>query len=132
MARKKKFSAEEVAQAVRDTRGFVSVAARKLGCTTQTVHNYRNSYKSVAEAFDESRESHLDFAEGKLIEQIKAGNIAGIIFYLKTQGRIRGYVERSQVEVVQKELRAMIDLLEKELPPEVLEIVFNVLARAGR
>ena len=132
MARKKQFTAEEVAQAVKKAQGFVTVAARALGCTTRTIHNYRNTYKLVAEAFDESRETHLDFVEGKLMQQIKAGNIAGIIFYLKTQGRTRGYIERSQVEIVKGELQAMLDLLEKELPPEEYDHVLAVLAGAGQ
>lgn len=132
MARQKRYKADEVAAAIKKAKGFVTVAARDLGCTTQTIHNYRNAYKAVADAFEESRESHLDFTEGKLLEQIKAGNITGIIFYLKTQGRNRGYIERSQVEIVQKELQAFLDLIEKELPPEVSELVLNVLAESGR
>lgn len=128
MGRKKQFTAEEVAQAVKKAQGFVTVAARALGCTSQTIHNYRKTYKVVAEAFDESRETHLDFAEGKLMQQIKAGNITGIIFYLKTQGRTRGYIERSQVEIVKGELQAMLDLLEKDLSSEEYDRVLDILA----
>ena len=43
----------------------------------------------------EARESSVDLAESKLIEAIKNGNLTAIIFFLKTQGKSRGYVERS-------------------------------------
>ncbi len=44
----------------------------------------------------EARESSIDLAESKLIEAIKAGNLTAIIFFLKTQGKSRGYSERSE------------------------------------
>jgi hypothetical protein len=43
----------------------------------------------------------LDLAESQLHGQILEGNTAAIIFFLKTKGKIRGYVERN--EVVQKD-----------------------------
>jgi hypothetical protein len=39
----------------------------------------------------------LDFAESQLHKQIKEGNTSGTIFYLKTKGKRRGYVERTEV-----------------------------------
>ena len=39
----------------------------------------------------------LDFAESQLHKQISEGNTSGTIFYLKTKGKKRGYVERQEV-----------------------------------
>jgi hypothetical protein len=40
----------------------------------------------------------LDFAESSLFKQIKEGNTAATIFLLKTKGRFRGYLEKSEVK----------------------------------
>jgi hypothetical protein len=86
-------TAEEFVEAIKEAKGFVSVAARRLGCSRSTMYRAIERYSSVAEAVKDARESMTDLAEGKLLEQIKEGNTTAIIFYLKTQGRERGYIE---------------------------------------
>jgi hypothetical protein len=39
----------------------------------------------------------VDVAESKLMAKIDAGDTTAIIFFLKTQGKGRGYVERQEV-----------------------------------
>ena len=39
----------------------------------------------------------LDFAESHLHTQIGGGNTSATIFYLKTKGKNRGYVERQEI-----------------------------------
>ena len=41
----------------------------------------------------------LDFAESQLHKQIKDGNTTATIFLLKTKGKKRGYIERSEIKV---------------------------------
>ena len=99
MSRPNGHTAEEVANAIRDANGMVSAAARKLGVTRKTVYNYINKYVTVKEALADARESLLDMTEAELFKAIKAGNVTAIMFTLKTIGKDRGYVERSQHEV---------------------------------
>ena len=47
----------------------------------------------------EADESMLDFAESKLIEHINNNDITSLIFFLKTKGKKRGYIERSEHDV---------------------------------
>jgi hypothetical protein len=91
-----KYKAATVADALTKARGVVSHAARLLDCDRTTVYAYINRYPTVAQARDDAREDLLDYVENKLLEQITEGNMTAIIFYLKTQGRHRGYVERME------------------------------------
>ncbi len=97
MAKKNAYTATQVIEALEETRGYVSKAASKLGCTSRTIYYYRDRFVSVAEAWQGIREKRTDFVENKLQQQIDSGNITAIIFYLKTQAKDRGYVERQEV-----------------------------------
>ena len=48
---------------------------------------------------DEAREGLLDIAERSLADKIATGNLGAIIFYLKCQGKNRGYVEKQETEL---------------------------------
>ena len=41
----------------------------------------------------------LDFAESQLHKQIQDNSTSATIFYLKTQGKKRGYVERQELDL---------------------------------
>lgn len=92
-----KFTAEEVADAITNADGILSKAARDLGCTRQTVHNYVNRYATVKSAYDEANDKFIDEAEEQLQKHVKRGSLPAIMFVLKTKGKHRGYVERSEV-----------------------------------
>lgn len=85
---------ELVAVAIYEARGYLSVVARKLGTTTRVVKRFVKDYEICKVAVEESEDMILDFAEAKLIQKIKAGDIASIIFYLRTKGKDRGYTEK--------------------------------------
>ncbi len=97
MAKKNGYTAAQVIEALEEAQGYVSKAAYILGCTSQTVYNYRNRFPTVADAWQGIREKRTDFVENKLQEQIDKGNVTAIIFYLKTQAKDRGYVERQEI-----------------------------------
>lgn len=40
----------------------------------------------------------LDFVESQLHKQIQNGEVSSTIFYLKTKGKPRGYIERSEID----------------------------------
>ena len=56
--------------------------------------------QSFATKVDEVKEGLLDFAEHQLLSNIKEGKTAEILFYLKTKGKKRGYIERQEVDTI--------------------------------
>lgn len=64
-------------------------------------------YPKLESMIKEKQEETLDIAESKLLELIKQGNITAIIFFLKTQGKGRGYSERTEMSLshrIEKEI----------------------------
>ena len=132
MAGTQKYSAERVATALEESKGMVSVAAKKLGCHPDTVRNYARRYQSVSKALEEAREGMLDAAELALYGAVVRGEAWAVCFYLKTQAKDRGYVEKQQVEVLlQQELEAALEALEDGLEPDEFRKVAGIMVRLG-
>ena len=85
---------EEIEKALSVSRGLKGPAAKSLGVTWQAVHNRVKKSERLQKHLQQLREDSLDYVEGKLFENIDEGNTSSIIFYLKCQGKSRGYVER--------------------------------------
>ena len=77
----------------------VSRACKGIGISRNTFYEWRKSDPVFAMMAMEQEEAMLDFAESMLHEGIKAGKTAEIIFYLKTKGQKRGYIERQRLDV---------------------------------
>ena len=90
------FTQSQVAGALTAASGLVTSAAKRLGCNPKTLYRYIDRFPALKDVLREARESSIDLAESKLMEAIKAGNLTAIIFFLKTQGKSRGYTERSE------------------------------------
>ncbi len=76
--------------------GIVSSACKALGISRTTYYKYYNEDKEFKEQVDDIGEATIDFVESKLFELIKEKNVTAIIFYLKTKGKKRGYIEKLQ------------------------------------
>lgn len=87
-------SAKKAIAAIKQSQGFVTTAAKKLGISRTQLYNIINKYPTVKEALIDAREEMKDFAEAQLFKNIKDGKETSLIFYLKTQAKERGYVER--------------------------------------
>lgn len=96
-SKKREFTAQRIIKALHETHGLQTLAAQKAGIGYRTLCRYVAEFPSVAEALVDSKEEMLDFAEGKLYQKIRADDNTAIIFYLKTQGKSRGYIERQEV-----------------------------------
>jgi len=97
ISKKREETAARIIKAIKESNGLMTVAAAKSGIGYRTICRYVAEFPSVKEVAQEAHERMLDFAESKLYERIKGGDNACIIFYLKTQGKARGYIERQEI-----------------------------------
>lgn len=93
----------------------VSATCAALGISRQTFYVRKNSDPSLRERLEEAEESIIDFAESKLVEAVGEGDLTAIIFFLKTKGKKRGYVEKMENDV---SINAFEKLMQ-ELPDDI-------------
>lgn len=82
-----------IAEVYRKNFGNVSATCDKLGIDRSTFNKWRKKYPQFDELIDNTDEFCIDFAESKLLQAIGEGNLTAVIFYLKTKGKKRGYIE---------------------------------------
>ena len=80
--------------ALKTSMGNVTMACHSVGVGRTTYYLWLKENPLFKEQVDEIEEIVLDWAESKLYEQIEKGNIAANIFYLKCQGKDRGWTEK--------------------------------------
>lgn len=102
-----RFTKEEVAAALIATKGLMTLTARRLSVSAQTIYNYLAKYPELYEVRSEARCEMVDAAELALESAVLAQQGWAVCFTLKTLGRDRGYIERLQVDV--KQLDSDID-----------------------
>lgn len=76
---------------------MIAIAARGLGCERKTIYNALARYPQLKEVLATEREFSLDSAEMKLFEAVDRAEAWAVCFYLKTQGRARGYIEKQDI-----------------------------------
>jgi hypothetical protein len=78
--------------------GVVTQACKIAGISRRTFYEYVNKDAEFAQAVKDVQNIALDFAESQLFKQIQDGNTTATIFYLKTKGKHRGYIEKIEAE----------------------------------
>lgn len=87
-------------EAMEKSLGVVTTAAKLAGIARSTHYGWMESEPEYRAAIEAVGEMALDFAESQLHKQIQEGEVASTIFYLKTKGKKRGYVERTEINIV--------------------------------
>jgi hypothetical protein len=100
-----------VLEALELSKGIVTSACASIGLARSTYYDWLNTDPIFKAAVDEIQETSIDFVESKLMEKINGVTCMGkddvydlapsdtaIIFFLKTKGKKRGYVERMEID----------------------------------
>ena len=85
-------------EALEKSLGVVTTACKTVGISRQTHYEWLREDGQYRDAVEDISDVALDFAESQLHKQIQSGEVSSTIFYLKTKGKKRGYVERSEVD----------------------------------
>lgn len=78
-------------------RGNISLVARSFGVSRTTIYKHLNKHPELKVYLADEREKMIDNVESVLYNQALDGNITAVIFFLKTQGKNRGYIERQEI-----------------------------------
>jgi hypothetical protein len=81
--------------------GNVTMASKMLNMSRNTHYTWMNEDEDYRNEVNSLDDLVLDFAESQLHKKIKNGDTTAIIFFMKTKGKRRGYVERQEVSQVE-------------------------------
>lgn len=84
-------------EALRVKLGIVSAACNEVGINQKTHYNWLKTDAEYKDKAENIQDYVLDFAESALYKQVAQGNTTAIIFFLKTRGKKRGYIERPEI-----------------------------------
>lgn len=83
--------------ALEQSLGVVTDACNEVGISRSTFYNYCREDEDFKKEVEELQDLALDFVESQLFKNIKNGSDACTIFYMKTKGKKRGYIERTEL-----------------------------------
>jgi predicted transcriptional regulator len=88
---------ESILKALEKSLGVVNIACKNADIPRSTFYKWLKEDEEFAEQVQDIENIALDFAESQLHQQIGSGNTSATIFYLKTKGKKRGYIERQEI-----------------------------------
>ena len=99
MATKKRLNKKKMfLEVFKDNAGNISQTCEAVGINRRTFYHWIDKDEKFREVVKEVEEGLIDFVESKLMMNIKEGKETSMIFFLKTKGKHRGYVEKTEVE----------------------------------
>lgn len=88
---------ESLLKALEKSLGIVTVACKNADVPRSTFYKWLKEDEDFARDVKDIENIALDFAESQLHKQIADNSTAATIFYLKTKGKNRGYIERQEI-----------------------------------
>lgn len=103
-------------KALEESLGIVTIACKSCGVGRSSYYEYYSKDKKFKKSVDDIENITLDFVESKLLSQIKENNPTSTIFYLKTKGKKRGYIEPQHEKNKETEKKEPFDIDINKLP----------------
>lgn len=106
-------------EALEKSLGIVAPACVAAGVGRSTFYEWMDEDPEFRKAVEGMQDIALDFAETKLMKRIKDESDTAIIFYLKTKGKRRGYIERQEIDATTTvTYQAIVELPPQDPRPE--------------
>lgn len=86
-----------ILEALEKSLGVVTTACRMVGVGRTQFYHWIKEDEVFSKQVKDIENIALDFVETKLFENIRDNKTSETIFYLKTKGKSRGYVERQEI-----------------------------------
>ena len=103
-----------VLEALEKSLGVVTTACRVVGIGRTTFYEWMQKDPEFAKSVKDIEGVALDFAESQLHKQIGDGVPSSTMFYLKTKGKKRGYIERQEISGVEgMPLNVKVEIIDK-------------------
>ena len=93
----KKPAIEQLIADIHQYKGNLSAVARHYRVERITIYRWMKDSAKCQQALEDARETMLDNAESVLYKKVLDGSTPELLFFLKSQGKKRGYVERQEV-----------------------------------
>ena len=90
---------ESILEALEKSLGVVTMACKSADVPRSTYYKWLKEDEEFSKAVKDIENIALDFGESQLHKQIGDGNTSATIFFLKTKGKKRGYIERSELDL---------------------------------
>lgn len=123
---------EDILKALEAKNGIVSEACKSIGFSRSTFYKWLNDDPDFKKKVDEIQDVAIDYVESKLFEKITGVTVkrgetdegedivydvppsdTAIIFYLKTKGKKRGYIEKQEIDA---NLSGSVNLIFEQTP----------------
>jgi hypothetical protein len=89
---------EAILKALENSLGVVTTACKQTDTPRSTFYKWLKEDEEFAKEVKDIENIALDFGESQLHSQMSGGSTAATIFFLKTKGKRRGYIERQEVD----------------------------------
>ena len=89
---------KRVIEALEKSLGVITTACKIADISRTQFYNWLKDDEDFAKKVLEIEYVTLDFVESQLHKQIKENSTAATIFFLKTKGKKRGYIERQEID----------------------------------
>lgn len=95
---KDEFRKRMMLDALEKTLGVIAPAAKMCKLNRNQHYQWLKDDSEYKQSVEDQIERTLDFAETNLYKQIESGQVQATIFFLKSKGKKRGYVEQTVID----------------------------------